>query len=204
MKSNFKDIPSAKDRILNATLYVIGKYGFENVTVRKIANIADVNIASINYHFGSKDNVINEALRCITSKFINSFELLDDDKTASIDKLRNFLRSYSDISVEYPDVFKNFVNQLIYNGTHQSEYMEFLSEKGANSIKNVLKDVTGIKDNHTLSLMAFQIIGSMIFPMLANDRAKLISEVNYKDKNTRYEYVELLIKGIQRLPQCFE
>lgn len=197
MKNNFKDIPSAKDRILNATLYIIGKDGFQNVTIRKIADIADVNVASINYHFGSKDNVINEALKCITNKFMNSFQLLDDAQTAPIDKLRIFLRSYSDISVEYPDVFKNFVNQLIYNETHESEYMMFIRQKGSNSIKNVLKDVTGIEDNHTLSLMALQIIGSMIFPVLTNDHIKFISEVNYKDKKTRYDYVELLIKGIQ-------
>ncbi|WP_411680890.1 TetR/AcrR family transcriptional regulator [Clostridium thailandense] len=197
MKNNFKDIPSAKDRILNATLYIIGKDGFQNVTIRKIADIADVNVASINYHFGSKDNVINEALKCITNKFMNSFQLLDDSQTAPIDKLRIFLRSYSDISVEYPDVFKNFVNQLIYNGTHESEYMMFIRQKGSDSIKNVLKDATGIEDNHTLSLMALQIIGSMIFPVLANDHAKFISELNYKDKMTRYDYVELLIRGIQ-------
>ncbi|MBV7273521.1 TetR/AcrR family transcriptional regulator [Clostridium sp. PL3] len=197
MKNNFKDVPSSKDRILNATLYIIGKDGFQNVTIRKIADIADVNVASINYHFGSKDNVINEALKCITNKFMNSFQLLDDSQTAPIDKLRIFLRSYSDISVEYPDVFKNFVNQLIYNGTHESEYMMFIRQKGSDSIKNVLKDATGIEDNHTLSLMALQIIGSMIFPVLANDHAKFISELNYKDKMTRYDYVELLIRGIQ-------
>lgn len=199
MKNNSKDIQSAKDRILNATLYIIGKEGFQNVTIRKIANIADVNVASINYYFGSKDHVINEALKCITSKFVNSFQLLDDNESAPVDKLRIFLRSYSDISVEYPDIFKNFITQLIYNGTHQSEYMEFLRDKGAYSIKNTLKDMTGIKDDRILSLMALQMIGSMLFPILANDKTDYMYGLNYKDKNTRYEYVELLIKGFQRL-----
>lgn len=197
MKNNFKDISSAKGRILNATLYIIGKEGFQNVTIRKIANIADVNVASINYHFGSKDNVINEALKCITSKFINSFQILNDTQTPSIDKLRNFLRSYSDISVEYPDIFRNFITQLIYNGTHQSEYMEFIQHEGGIILRNVLKDVSGIEEDHTLSLMLLQMMGSMIFPILASDNTEYVYNLNYKDKNTRYNYVELLIKGFQ-------
>lgn len=197
MKNNFKDIPSAKDRILNATLYIIGKDGFQNVTIRKIADIADVNVASINYHFGSKENVIDEALKCVTNKFMNSFQLLEGDEMAPIDKLRNFLRRYSDISVEYPDIFKNLANQLIYNGSHESEYMMFLRQKGSDSMKNVLKDLTGIEDNHTLSLMVLQLIGSMIFPILASAHTRFISELNYNDKKTRYDYVELLIRGIQ-------
>ena len=52
MKYNSKDIPNTKDRILNSTLYIIGKEGFQNVTIRKIAATADVNVASINYYFG--------------------------------------------------------------------------------------------------------------------------------------------------------
>jgi Transcriptional regulator len=197
VKNNFKDIPNAKDRILNSTLYIIGKEGFQNVTIRKIAAAADVNIASINYHFGSKDNVINEALKCLTSKFITSFKILDDKRLPPIERMRNFLRSYSDVSVEYPDVFRNFVSKLIYNEELEAEYIKFIQQEGIKSIRNILEELTGIKDDNHLYMIGLQMISSLIFPILLNNKVESIINLNYKDKNVRYEYVELLIKSIQ-------
>ena len=197
MKYNSKDIPNAKDRILNSTLYIIGKEGFQNVTIRKIAAAADVNIASINYYFGSKEGVINEALKCLTSKFMSSFEILDNKKISSIDRLRNFLRSYSDASVQYPDVFKNFVNQLIYNDDMKFDYIKFIEDEGVFKIKDILSEVTGIKDEEKLSMMALQGIASLIFPVISDNQTRKISNLNYKDKNVRYKYIDVLIKSLQ-------
>ncbi len=197
MKNNFKDIPNAKDRILNSTLYIIGKEGFQNVTIRKIAAVADVNIASINYHFGSKDNVINEALKCLTSKFITSFKILDDKQLIPVERMRSFLRSYSDVSIEYPDVFRNFVSKLTYNEGIEPEYMKFLQQEGIKSVRDTLEELTGIKDDNHLHMIALQIISSLIFPVLLNNKTENISNLNYKDKNIRYDYVELLLKSIQ-------
>ena len=197
MKYNSKDIPNTKDRILNSTLYIIGKEGFQNVTIRKIAAAADVNIASINYYFGSKEGVINEALKCLTSKFMSSFEILQNKQITPIDRLRSFLRSYSDASVEYPDVFRNFVNQLIYNDDMKFDYIKFIEDEGVFKIKDILSEVTGIKDEEKLSMMALQGIASLIFPVISDNQTRKISNLNYKDKNVRYKYIDVLIKSLQ-------
>jgi AcrR family transcriptional regulator len=197
MKYNSKDIPNTKDRILNSTLYIIGKEGFQNVTIRKIAATADVNVASINYYFGSKEGVINEALKCLTSKFMSSFEILQNKQITPIDRLRSFLRSYSDASVEYPDVFRNFVNQLIYNDDMKFDYIKFIEDEGVFKIKDILSEVTGIKDEEKLSMMALQGIASLIFPVISDNQTRKISNLNYKDKNVRYKYIDVLIKSLQ-------
>ena len=45
---------STKDRILEAAGNVFAQKGFEAGTVREICQLADVNLAAINYHFGDK------------------------------------------------------------------------------------------------------------------------------------------------------
>ncbi len=45
---------STKEKILSAAESVFGKLGFDGATMRKIATQADVPVALINYHFGSK------------------------------------------------------------------------------------------------------------------------------------------------------
>ena len=45
---------TTKDRILEAAGTVFAQKGFEAGTVREICQLADVNLAAINYHFGDK------------------------------------------------------------------------------------------------------------------------------------------------------
>ncbi len=51
-----------RDRILVATLECFERFGVEGTTVRRIADLAQVNVAAVNYYFGSKDRLVDEAL----------------------------------------------------------------------------------------------------------------------------------------------
>jgi AcrR family transcriptional regulator len=53
---------SPQQMILEAVIICIEKYGVEKITTRKIAEEAGTNIASINYYFRSKDDLIAQAL----------------------------------------------------------------------------------------------------------------------------------------------
>lgn len=48
--------------LLTTAIRLFGRYGFEAVTTRKLAREAGVNIASIKYHFGSKDDLYAAAI----------------------------------------------------------------------------------------------------------------------------------------------
>ncbi len=51
-----------RDRLLHAAREVFSQYGFQGATVREICRRADANVAAVNYHFGSKDGLLAEAL----------------------------------------------------------------------------------------------------------------------------------------------
>lgn len=53
---------STKERILNAAEHLFCDYGFDNTSLRAITSEADVNLASVNYHFGYKKQLIQEVL----------------------------------------------------------------------------------------------------------------------------------------------
>jgi AcrR family transcriptional regulator len=46
--------------ILNAAEQLYAERGFSDVTLRDIVAAASVNLAAVNYHFGSKDELIAE------------------------------------------------------------------------------------------------------------------------------------------------
>lgn len=54
---------STKDRILGAAEELFAQHGFGGTSLRQVTSRADVNIAAVNYHFGSKENLINEVFR---------------------------------------------------------------------------------------------------------------------------------------------
>ena len=54
---------STKDRILGAAEELFAQNGFGGTSLRQVTSRADVNIAAVNYHFGSKENLVNEVFR---------------------------------------------------------------------------------------------------------------------------------------------
>lgn len=51
-----------RDRLLNAAREIFSQQGFQGATVREICRRAEANVAAVNYHFGSKDGLLAEAL----------------------------------------------------------------------------------------------------------------------------------------------
>lgn len=51
-----------RKRILDATESLIAENGFRNISLRQITRSAEVNIAAVNYHFGSREALIGEVL----------------------------------------------------------------------------------------------------------------------------------------------
>jgi AcrR family transcriptional regulator len=57
-----EQIISPEMRIIQATIECIERYGLQGATNRRIAEVADVNVAAINYYFRSKQNLIDRVM----------------------------------------------------------------------------------------------------------------------------------------------
>lgn len=98
MKINKDNIHETKNLIINCAGELIAKYGYAKVTSKSICEKAKVNIAAINYHFGSRDKLYIEVLKEVHKYIINMNELnnLYLSNLSSKEKLENFI----DIFVE--------------------------------------------------------------------------------------------------------
>ncbi|EQD66411.1 transcriptional regulator TetR family, partial [mine drainage metagenome] len=54
---------STKQRILGAAEALFAQHGFAGASLRQVTAAANVNLAAVNYHFGSKDNLIEAVFR---------------------------------------------------------------------------------------------------------------------------------------------
>jgi len=84
-----------KEQIINAAIELFAQKGFEGTSIRDLASKADVNVAMINYYFGSKDKLF-EAL--VEMKGANSRAilegLLNDKQLSSVEKIDRVIDSY--------------------------------------------------------------------------------------------------------------
>ena len=74
---------------------LFGQKGFEGTSVREIAALADVNLAMINYYFGSKEKLFESVVEYKSSYLKNVFEELINNRILSqIEKLDVVIDSY--------------------------------------------------------------------------------------------------------------
>lgn len=91
---------STKERILEATERLLAEHGFEGVSLRDITGAAEVNVAAVNYHFGSKEKLFEE-IQCRYIAPLNEErmkmlgEVTESGRTASVREiLEAFMRPF--------------------------------------------------------------------------------------------------------------
>ncbi len=105
-----------KSRILDAAEKLFASRGIEKTSMRRITSEAGVNLAAINYHFGSKENLVKTVLgRFIASLDLQREHLLEEaEKQAGPsgitirDVLRAFLNPWLAFKREHPELVTVF------------------------------------------------------------------------------------------------
>jgi len=54
---------TTKERILSAAELLFAQHGFEGASLRQLTTSAGVNLAAVNYHFGSKEKLVEQVFR---------------------------------------------------------------------------------------------------------------------------------------------
>ena len=184
---------ATKDRILDAAEGLFMEHGFEATSLRSITAAAAVNLAAVNYHFGSKEELFQAVLtrrldpmnqrrvalldrfereatnaplsceRIIVALFVPALELARDPELGGKNFLRLLGRAYAD-----PAPF----------------IRRFLSEQYAQMIVR-FKGAFGRALPHLpkkeLSWRLHFIMGALSYTLAGTDALKLIAELNPKE-----------------------
>lgn len=115
--------PGARERIVLATVAVIERDGLAALRIRAVAEQAGVNVAAVNYYFGSKAALIAETLRSTADRQLGEAldELRADLAAASGDLengLRRFLTRFTADAVRYP----RFTEAHLHGALTQQDY----------------------------------------------------------------------------------
>ena len=93
-------------RLIEATIAQIEDRGLSNVTVRGIAAEADMNVAAVNYYFGSKSALLDAALAGSIEHMMNDSAQLLAAPGEPVDVMTNLLGYYLEGAIRYPQLTK--------------------------------------------------------------------------------------------------
>lgn len=85
-----------RTKILEAAKILFADHGYEGTSIREIAKAADVNVASVNYYFNSKENLF--------------LEILKTGYTQCAQEIQGFLKKHnSNVEETMVDIFRFFL-----------------------------------------------------------------------------------------------
>ncbi|WP_176544919.1 TetR/AcrR family transcriptional regulator [Bacillus cereus] len=190
--------PDPKERIIQVTLEIIGTQGTDKVTIREIASRVGVNVAAVNYYFGSKNNLIQQSMQYFADKMQEAFSNFQQKEIPLKDKLYLFLTTFAETAVTYPGVVKSLVNQMMENGEFHSK-IALTMEKGSATIEQVIGQLIQSTDKKKLSFITLQLMSSIIYPILMSTQLPMLYGFDYREKEAREEYIrssmELIFKN---------
>jgi AcrR family transcriptional regulator len=106
-----------RKKVIKAASELFNELGYENISMREIAKRAEINLASINYYFESKQNLLGEILKRGYLKLEQRIELLfceypDDSFVDSVQRLFDFFNRPG-FRGSFLNSFKIFLNPEI-------------------------------------------------------------------------------------------
>jgi AcrR family transcriptional regulator len=94
---------STKERILGAAESLFAQRGFDGASLRQLTTAAGVNLAAVNYHFGSKEKLVEQIFRrrldALNNSRLEALALIAGHTDTTIDDvLATFIRPALDLS----------------------------------------------------------------------------------------------------------
>ncbi|GAB3033397.1 MULTISPECIES: TetR/AcrR family transcriptional regulator [Oleiagrimonas] len=133
---------STKQRILEAAETLFARHGFAGASLRQVTSAANVNLAAVNYHFGSKDKLIEEVFRRRLDE-LNKRRLLALDQLGEAPTLEDALAAFIRPALELAregDGGGAFVRVLARAyAEHNDQLRKFLSENYGHVLKQFAK-----------------------------------------------------------------
>jgi len=173
-----------KEKIISATIEIIQEgYDISDITIRKIAKRADIGVGLINYHFQSKENLINITTRTFINSIIAGWkDVLTPPKSDSkVELLTNMFQASAEFLATYPKISRISILNDYTNPNLHDNTMATL-----NGVLPILKSFDSVKAIEA----GIDVIALIQWKFLRNDITKEIVGFDFFNTDQRNNFVK--------------
>lgn len=180
-----------RDKIIGTTIELIKKYGDTDlITVREIATEAGVGIGLVNYHFQTKDNLINICIMELIGQSIFQLQSVpQDEKVKPIEMFIGLCKGIANFMAQNPGLSMISVKKDL-TAPNPGDNMSQLSQMLFPFIKEVYG---GKKDDKELNILLQLLISSISVAFLRNSVAGMTLGIDFMDQAQRDLFIEYSI-----------
>lgn len=179
-----------KQQIIDAAMDLMSKEDIDAITMRKVAKHAGVTAGLINYHFQTKDNLINQVIRAKINAVIDRFpEVYQTLQGKPMEKLKQMLHSTSKYLLD---------NERISRISIISDYID--PSPVDNSMKTILSYYTVVnevlgsqKSEIEKKLITLVLVGIGQLMFLRSDNIRGLLGLDFANDDERDQLFDLLI-----------
>lgn len=192
-----RELKSVEEKILDRTLYLIGKNRSCDVSVRAIAKEANVNVSAINYYFRTKEEMLRQAKGFYINNTRSILAILDDESLEEEERLILFANETMEYILRYPGI-----TVILREAT-------ILGEKDETS-KNIIKITTEMHEKMDKALFSvikssearfrydkMIFMASIIYPTENSDIIDFDRNAIY-ERESRIEYIKYIINILKK------
>ncbi len=197
----FGSILGTRERIIEAAGVIFSEKGFDRTTGRQICDLARVNYAAVNYHFGSKDRLYVEVLREAHRRLINirAIEAATQDSGAVEERfeavLRALLHTMLDLSPE-GWATKVCLREMSAPTIAVEELVELQIRPTAQMVRTLVGQVMNLPIDHLAVVHgSLGLMGQIIFIFQNRQTIELI----YPDLDLRGNGIDEMARHIRRV-----
>ncbi|MCF6187570.1 MAG: TetR/AcrR family transcriptional regulator [Desulfobulbaceae bacterium] len=164
-KKKKQTTPDSRERILQSAVRLFAGHGYGNTGLRELAAAADVNLAMINYFFGSKKALLKEILDVFFSGYLDVARKEMAGRDAVSVKLDRFIHS----AVNYFAANREYLLVTIAELPHDDpEITEHKAEWGRQMVETVGKQLRAESNDTGSQNIPSVIFCSMLTSMMAS------------------------------------
>ena len=156
-------------RLLKAALDCFLADEYHQVTIRQIAERAQVNSSMIRYYFGNKEGLYEEMIRQTLTPLL---DVLDGQLLTSVEGFRDFLQLYYQTMTAHPEFPKLILKVLALNQGPGRRFIQQLLERGRSQAAQrvaALKADGKIGASIDAEILRISFVSLAMMPMLLKD-----------------------------------
>ncbi len=164
---------STRDRLLAAAVAIFAERGYRDATVADVCKAANANIAAVNYHFDSKENlfrhVLREAFHCANAIYPIQGNLPPDADPEL--RLHAFMSALIRRNFDAGPA-GHFNRIMLHHGTREYAPDELVCSEVAalegDTLNEILTAILRTRSKEILGLGKLNVIGLCVFPRIAH------------------------------------
>lgn len=191
------DKSATKKKIILATILCINRDGLDATTIRSIAKEAGVNNAAINYHFGSKDNLIETAINTSLGEAFNkeeADELLNS--TDYLPALQNYLKFSLKGMTGYPGLTRAHFHAPFVHDDYQSTPVLSLN-RFMSKLAEAIKAKRPTLSDDDIKLYLIVIFNAILLPGILPQMYMEFADFDMADESNIGKYIDFIFQHLK-------